>query len=373
MTAGEEHLHIQSLHLERFRSYPNLALEYLGNLSLFVGNNAVGKTSILEAIYLVTALKSFRTSKMEQLVLFGETAASVEAQFTSSARTLEEKLVIEEGKRSYFINGKKKRLQDLKGMFPAVSFTPDDLGIVKGSHTVRRNTLDDLGTQLSKNFYVVKRDYEKIVRQKNQALKEECEPSYLESINDVLAKVGAQYLSHRHIVIEKFLPFLSYHFEEITAGKEQVYLAYQYSWGSPLDTSLTKEDLQNIISERLETLLAEEMERKRCLVGPHLDHLLFEIDGKDAIQFASQGQQRCIVLAWKLAEASLLQDMLGQKPIMLLDDVMSELDEQRRACLMHYIKDELQTFVTTTNIDYFSDEVLSQGTLYQLPFAEGRL
>ena len=161
LEAGDE-LHIASLDLLHFRNYDAFHLDDVGYLTILVGPNAVGKTSIVEAIQLVTALSSFRTSKASRLVKWGETRAHVGARLVGESRDLEIGLGIVGGSRSYKLNGKAKRVSDLAGLLPAVTFTPDDLHLVKGAAAARRDALDALGAQISKNFAAVRGDYVKL-------------------------------------------------------------------------------------------------------------------------------------------------------------------------------------------------------------------
>lgn len=379
--ANNQHdsLRLKDLYLQSFRNYHSLSLHDLQSLNIFIGQNAVGKTSIIEAIQLTTALKSFRTSRAQQFIQHGNTQAEIKADFFNQTRNLTMRLLIEEGKRHYFLNSKAKRIQDLKGLVPSVIFSPDDLSLIKGSNSLRLQTIDDIGTQLSKNFYMVKKDYSKLIRQKNKALKENQSDSILDSLDEVIVKVGVQYLSHRIYVINYILQFLKPYYEEISSSAEHVSISYIYSWDkdneeqilslntdSPL--SFEKELVQKQFFEALVHTREQERLRERCLIGPHADHLFFLLNNKNATHFASQGQQRTIVLAFKLSELSLLQHILHQKPLLLLDDVMSELDKLRREQFLSFINDDIQTFITTTNSGYFSDKILDSAKLYQLPF-----
>lgn len=364
-------LQLKAIELHNFRNYDYLELQDISNLSIFVGKNAVGKTSILEAIQLVTALKSFRATNASQLVKWGAKKARVKALFNNSKRNLELQMDVEDNKRKYFLNGKSKQIRDLKGLFPAVIFCPDDLNLVKGSNTQRRTSLDNLGVQLSKNFYSVRNDYQKILKQKNQALKEEFELPLLESINDVLAKVGAQFFIHRQTLCSKLKPYIESYYSLLTNNSEQLTIHYIPSWEKENATfseyNYSKEELYEILLKEINNSYAEEKARKKSVVGPHADELMFLLNERNAIHFASQGQQRSIVLAYKMAELQVLQESLSQLPVLLLDDVMSELDEFRRQAFMDFTKDTIQTFITTTNMSYFDTHVLNDSTLYNLP------
>ena len=363
----DTNLRIQALELHNFRNYSHLQLNNIGNLSLFVGKNAIGKTSIIEAIQLVTALKSFRATHGSQLNMWGTNQSSVKANFSNGQRYLTERLEIIDGKRAYYLNDKKQNIQDIKGLVPAVVFTPDDLELVKGSHSIRRTSLDDLGSQLSKNFYVVKNDYQKLLRQKSQALKDEADKTFIYSINEVLAKVGAQFFVHRRTLCNKLSPFLESAYHSIVQNDEILQMSYIPHWTEEGHTA-TKEELEQHLFEQMNASIDEERSRKKNLIGPQTDEIVFYLNDQNSIHYASQGQQRSIVLAYKIAEANTIQEIRGQQPVLLLDDVMSELDESRRIAFMNFVQQDRQTFITTTNLSYFDEGLIKQADVYELPF-----
>ncbi len=371
---AREGLRLHSLSLHSWRNYDTFKLNDVGNLTILVGPNAVGKTSIIEAVQMVTALKSFRTSHYGQMVLWGNERAVVHANLVGGGRDLDLRLCVDKGKRSYQLNGKSKRVQDLKGLLPAVTFCPDDLNLAKGSNAARRDALDGLGSQLSKNFYAVKSDYTKLIKQKNRALKDELPDAYIDSIDDLLVRVGVQLMSHRMVIVDKLRPAFQRFYDEITAGKEHLDFAYIPSWetrdlddeivsrGTLEGISIDKNNFDKAYATKcLTSSLAQnrsqERSRKKSVVGPHADKVAFLLEGRNALHYSSQGQQRSIVLAFKLAEASVIQETLQQKPLLLLDDVMSELDQDRRRYFMDFISDDIQTFITTTNEEYFDDSI----------------
>lgn len=370
-------LKITALTLNNFRNYNNLVLKPLGDISIFVGENAIGKTSIIEAIQLLTELQSFRAIHASELINWDKEEASVLIEISDGQRQLEEQLIIQNNKRQYFSQNKSKRIQDLKGLLPAVVFTPDDLDLVKGSYSKRRDALDNLGIQLSKNFYSVRSDYQKLIKQKNQSLKDEAEKTFIESLNEVLVKVGVQYIMLRFTLLDSFCPYLKQYYQGITDGKEDISLQYQLSWGSDYIhdfSQVNKDVLTQEFIEALESNLEKERDSKRCKIGPHADHADFfikpasEENYRNASIYASQGQQRSVVLAFKMAELKTIQEILQQKPVLLLDDVMSELDEARRSMFMELIQGDIQTFITTTNLAYFNDSIIDQADIYTLPF-----
>lgn len=374
-------------------------------MTVLVGANAVGKTNVVEGIQLLTALSSFRGAPAAQLVRTGESSARIAMRASGDGRELDVECLIDPASRKYRLNGKPKRPADLKGLVPSVTFTPDDLEMVKGSMGVRRRAVDVLGSQLNANYHLIRRDYEKVIRHKNRLLKEEASYFLLESVNDMLVTCGAQLVSYRSALFCRLASRMESLYEKISAGRERFSASYEYSWAdlpivqqlaegdegsdcasfgedetssatcnsalhgeaSPIAPSLARAALTHALAARS----GEERARRRCLVGPHLDQMRFALDGLDASRFASQGQQRSIVLAEKLAEAYIIEEMLGQKPVLLLDDVMSELDGNRRAALVDYLTQDVQAFITTANLAYFDQGMLDRARVVKLPLQNG--
>lgn len=369
-------LGINELSFVDFRSYETFGLHGIGPLTVLVGPNAIGKTNVVEGIQLLTAQTSFRHPTGVQLVREGAQAARLRATATDGDRLLEFGLTVAQGQRKFTLNGKPKRAADLKGIVPSVAFTPDDLELAKGSMTVRRNTLDAMGSQLSKNHYLIRHDYDKVLRHKNSLLKDEASPLLVESLNDLMVTCGAQLCCYRAALFAKLAASMAAYYGEISSGKEKLEARFAPSWfeegrwlepGEQLDRDAAREGF----SAALERIAAQERVRHRALVGPHADRIGFFVEGRPVGVFGSQGQQRSVVLAFKLAEVTLICDILGQKPVLLLDDVMSELDEQRRRALVKFVSGDIQTFITTANLAYFDDDLLSMADVVHLPIGRG--
>lgn len=384
---------IKAIELNNFRSYESFTLEDLGMLTIFVGPNAVGKTNVVESIQLITALSSFRSSTVEQLIRKGSENALVKALVSDGNRELDLSLYLEGHSKKYRLNSKAKRSSDLKGLIPAVTFTPDDLELVKGSMNLRRQALDLLGSQLNANYHLIRKDYEKVIRHKNKLLKEEASSILLDSIDEMLVTCGAQLSCYRHALFMRLAPHMKERYEEISQFRDTFSASYTHSWedraaspcedpseeeesavvasgnlfeGAATQIPLTRDEAREKLQTSLEAKREEERARRRCLVGPHMDKIQFFVNGMDATHYASQGQQRSVVLAERLAEAAVIEDVLGKKPVLLLDDVMSELDGARRQALVSYISQDVQTFITTANISYFGEDMLGRADVVYL-------
>lgn len=367
-------LKIQQIHYRNFRNYDNYELTDIGDVTVFVGPNAIGKTNLVEGIQLITAFNSFRSSKTEHLVRFGEDSSFIRAVLSDGVRKLDIDFTIHEGKRSFSLNGKRKQIKNLRGILPSVVFSPDDLNFIKGSQSIKRAEIDNLGSQLSANYSNVRHDYERILKQKNRYLKEDTTHTFLESVNEVLTTIGSQFYVLRTRLVQELIPYIKTYYAELCVGKEEVSTAYIPSWlkyedpslQELLDSQFSRDEVKEQLDTVIEREFSREHQRRLSLFGPHADQIVFLINGKDASHFASQGQQRSLVLSYKMAEVALLRDRLNQTPVLLLDDVMSELDEQRRTQLIKVISQDIQTFITSTNLSYFDDEFLSNAEIIEL-------
>lgn len=369
---------LSSLELVDFRNYETYSLSDIGELTVLIGKNGVGKTNILEAIHLITSANSFRHSQIGQMIRQGCDSGRVKAHLTDGNRDLTFGLTLEPGKKRFTINGKSKASTEVRGVLPAVSFIPDDLEIAKKSSGVKRDALDDLGSQLSKNYHIIRRDYEKVLRYKNRLLKEEAPQSLIDAMNDTFVECAAQMHCYRYALHRKMMPLVQLRYREIALSQDDFHSSYVASWdylrqgaeALSVEGQTHYEAERNVAKERLWEAIkayeAEERSRKRCVVGPHNDKIAFFLAGRDASQFASQGQQRSIVLAWKLAEVEVIRQTLGTNPVLLLDDVMSELDSYRRDTLVKCVGDDIQTFISATDLAPFNDQLLSRARVVTL-------
>jgi DNA replication and repair protein RecF len=361
---------ITRLDLTDFRNYDRMTIEPSPGLTIVVGPNAVGKTNIIEAVQLVTAARSFRRPDPCELVRWGTTEARVSMRAEDSPRLLEIQLdVDDQGHRTYLVNGQpRRRHSEVAGLLPSVVFTPDDLGLVKGPAERRRASIDDLGEQLSATYGALRRDYGRAVRQRNALLRDGTGGEPATVWDEQVATLGARFVIHRTGLLERLMAQASLRYAEMSAGET---LGYEYKDRCGLEEcgSRDVDDVAACIREQMTRRRSDERRRMVTLAGPHRDDIVIEIDGKDARVFASQGQQRTVALAWKLAEVAVVEEVLRRKPVLLLDDVMSELDAERRAALSEVVSSEIQTIMTTTNTGYFTDEMLDRSLV--VPIVRG--
>ncbi len=359
-------LSVTHLQLQNFRSYESFELLPDPHLTVIVGPNAIGKTNVIEALQLLTAAESFRRPQWGETIRWGAEETSAVLTAEGDGRLLEMSVTIgSAGKREYRVNGKpRRRIAEVTGILPCVLFTPEDLRLVKDSADKRRSALDSLGVQLSPSYRSLKSEYERLVRQRNAQLRApSMNKEVLATVTDQTILVGASFMAARMRLFARIDHKMSELYDTLSSG-ETLSSHYSPSW----DTAKTVSGgaLEDSLRSSANLRHDEEVARGTTLFGPHRDDVFFEINGKGARAFSSQGQQRTIALAWKLAEVSVVKDIAGQAPLLLLDDVMSELDEDRRHSLALSVGEAAQTVITTTNIGYFDRELLDRAKVVTL-------
>lgn len=355
-------MRITRLELKDFRNSVHRVLEPGEALTVFVGPNAAGKTNIIEAISVVATGASFRHPRWDEVVRWQADDALVAMVAEGEGSHVEvEMRTTADGTRSWRVNGlNKRRTADAVRFVPVVSFTPDDLLLVKGSAELRRAAVDSLGEQLSATYGALRRDYARVVRQRNALLRDEAASSELTPWDEQLVQLGGRLHTHRRSLVRKVIEAAAPVYAHLSDGEMLTSrLADRCGVGcDDISVEVERQQAEDALRSELDRRRADERTRRVSLVGPHRDDIIFEVDGRDARSYCSQGQQRTIALAWKLAEVSVVRDVLRRAPVLLLDDVMSELDETRRAALTDLVQRDIQTFVTTTNTGYFDPDLL---------------
>lgn len=327
-------------------------------MTVLHGRNAVGKTNTVEALQLLTAGQSFRKPKPAQLIREGAESAKVAARLEGDGRVVDMACVVEPTKRTFTRNGKRVHAGEVPETLMSVLFNPDDLSFVKRGASYRRDELDGFGRQANRGYAKVLSAYQRAVEQRNRLLKDDYpDLALLDAWDASVALGGATLLQSRLRLFERLRVKIAEVYREISEG-EELACTYVCSLGEGV-IGMSRDELCDLFAQRLVERRADEVRRQQTLVGPQRDDVTFSIDGRDARAFGSQGQQRSIVLAWKMAEVSLCEEILGEKPLLLLDDVMSELDSVRRDAVTRFVQGGIQTVITTTNLGYFPEELLA--------------
>lgn len=336
---------INSIDIENFRNIEKLNLTF-DDVNIIYGENAQGKTNLIEAVYLFTGSKSFRGVRDKELIRFDSDFARLKIEFENKIRRQNAEIFIE-NKRTASLNGVKKRSASSLGEeLKAVIFSPVHLSMVKDGPAERRKFIDNALCQLKFNYRKLLKEYNRALAQRNMLLKNISKNSSLGDMLYIwdknLAATGAKIIYQRTKYIESLLPYAVEIFDGLSGGKEKIDLiingAFNYE-------NLSVSDIEKKLLIAFEKSRTNDLINKITTVGPHRDDMEILINGKSARSFGSQGQQRSCVLALKLAEASLLKEMTQDEPLALLDDVMSELDISRQDYILNHIKD-WQVFIT---------------------------
>ena len=369
-------MRIKSLKLLYFRNYLSANIEVHPSLNVLVGNNANGKTNIIESIFCLALGKSYRTKSDSECIMFGEAATAMSCVVNKNDKNLDIMLGINNKGKSAKIAGiKKTKLTDFVGELNVVLFSPEDLQLVKGSPALRREFINREFYQYSRIYHKYYLMYQHLLKQRNSYLKDmrknpkdEMSLAYLETITSQLAKV-AMYITKERVSFVHEISELTYrNMLNISNGQETLKIKYKSSVLESLnitdvnDTNFTEENLVKVMMKKS----FDDIMRGSTKIGPHQDELEFYINDLDAKMYASQGQQRSIVLSLKLAEINYLKSKTGTYPVLLLDDVLSELDKNRQLKLLDAINENVQTFITTPSISDIKEDLLKKAKVFKI-------
>ena len=367
-------MYLNNLELINFRNYKSVKLNFKNSTILIVGDNGQGKTNLLESIHYISSGKSHRTSDQDELINWDSDYAILRASL-SSKQLIEIELSKKNNIKIRIDGVYYRRKSDFTSIIPSVIFSPDDLRLIKAGPSNRRDFLDDILEKLQNKYAAQRLHYQKILNQRNSLLKSMISGeqtngnSTMEAWDENLVHYGSEIIEKRCNLLasirEKFVKYMNYFFPGIQAD-----IFYIFSWDrsiqgasinldNPINlqtgTILQSGTIKDIFNTKLKQGFKKDMLLKTTLVGPHRDDLLITINRKDIRSFGSQGQQRIAAICFKFGELEVLREMLNKNPILLLDDVLSELDPERKKLLVNIIGDSSQTFITTSNLVTLSD------------------
>ncbi|MBE5039137.1 DNA replication/repair protein RecF [Ructibacterium gallinarum] len=340
--------------LENFRNYTAQELEFCPGVNIIYGDNAQGKTNILEAVYLFSMGKGFRAKKDAELVQHGREEARAALTFSDAGRDWEAEIRLFRSRRKAIsVNEVPIRLtSELIGRFRVIYFGPEYLGLIKEGPRQRRRNTDILISQLRPRYFSALSDVKKIIDSKNALLKmERPNKAMLEILNEKLASISGELIAWRSQYIQKLNQYAAALQNEISGGSETLSMEYLSCIGAA--DGLSAEEITQKLRQRLENVERRELENRETAVGPHREDIAYLINGREAKSFASQGQQKTIVLSQKLSEVALMREETGEAPVLLLDDIMSELDRKRQSFVLSHIRD-MQIFITCTDTEGFA-------------------
>jgi DNA replication and repair protein RecF len=361
-------MRLSNLQLQNFRNYDNLSLTFTKNLVIFLGENAQGKTNILESIFLLAMTRSHRTTNEQELIQWDAKQASIRGNVERTHTSIPLELFLtKKGRKTKVNHIEQKKLSSYIGQLNVILFAPEDLSLVKGSPQLRRKFLDMEIGQIDPVYLYDLVQYQKVLKQRNQYLKQLAEKKqtdelYLEILTEQLLEFGSKVLIARQKFVKRLEYWASQLHQKISQNKETLVIEYISSVpDTPWDNL---EAVQTAFRQALEKVKNKEHFRQVTLAGPHRDDLIFLINERNVQTFGSQGQQRTTALSVKLAEIDLMKEETGEYPVLLLDDVMSELDDARQLHLLETIEGKVQTFLTTTTLEHVKDKMTVEPEIF---------
>ncbi|MDO5696250.1 MAG: DNA replication/repair protein RecF [Eubacteriales bacterium] len=352
-------MQIKTLKLVDFRNYETAEIVFERGTNILFGNNAQGKTNLLEALYLLSTTKSHRRSYDREMIRFGQKEAYIHGVFEDKYGDIRVDLCLQRGKsKRITVNGLPlKKTGDLIGMIHMVVFSPEDLNIIKSSPAMRRNFMDRELCQINKMYMQDLSVYKRVLEQRNKLLKD---AARRKDVRDTLAiwdlqlvKYGQRIIGERKAFIHRIREVAAPMHQRLTGNKESLDIGYM----ADVEAASFEEELQKH-RER-------DLRYQTTTVGPHRDDLSFFIDGKDVQTYGSQGQQRTVALILKLSEIEILRTIFKKEPILLLDDVLSELDRHRQKLLLNMVKTN-QTFITCTGLEELIENQFEMNSVFSV-------
>ncbi|MBD0269043.1 MAG: DNA replication/repair protein RecF [Cyanobacteria bacterium Co-bin8] len=367
-------MYLKHLHLRHFRNYTEQQVDFSAPKTILVGENAQGKSNLLESVEVLATLKSHRTSRDSDLIREGAAVGQISATVQRDLGPADLSLVLRNGgRRTAILNGEKLRRQlDFLGALNAVQFSSLDLELVRGGPGERRTWLDTLLMQLEPVYAHILSQYNQALKQRNALIRqtygEEEEPQPAPQVDATqfalwdaqLAALGTRVIRRRARAIERLAPLAQEWHRAISGQTEDLQIRYQPNVPLEEDDPGT---IQTAFLEKIRLRAIAERHQRTSLVGPHRDDIEFTINDTPARQYGSQGQQRTLVLALKLAELKLIDSVVGDPPLLLLDDVLAELDLKRQNQLLDAIQDRFQTLITTTHLGSFDAQWLQSSQI----------
>ncbi len=355
-------MQIKKIRLQNYRNYDNFEIDLGQNLNIIIGNNAQGKTNLLESIYVLAVTKSFLSINDKGLIKFNNKFAKISGEITNNVRKNNKlEIIFSDKGKVVKVNGKEiKKLSDYISIINVIIFSTDNIRIFKESPNSRRKYFNIEISQINKNYLKYLSEYNILLKQRNEFLKvmninKKSDLDYLDILNDKYIDLSIEISNYRRKYVDDINEYLSDMFKYIT-GMDGLILKYH--------TNIDEE--KGIFKEKLTSNLSKELMYKMTLVGPNRDDFYFKLDDKNLSLYGSQGQMRSAVLALKLSEVKLFNDKTGDSPILLLDDIFSELDIEKRNNLLSTLSNNVQTVITTTDMENITEDIRKKANVYEI-------
>lgn len=357
---------LKKIYLSKFRNYDELLLDFNSSINIIYGDNAQGKTNLLESIYVLGLTKSHRSFIDNNLIKEDSNYSQIKGIINENEIDTSYEIQLQPGKNKVLKinNDSIKRVSDYVSKINIIIFYPDDLELIKGSPNIRRRFINLEISQMYGNYLNILAEYNKILKLRNDYIKlinqgQNVDMNYFQVITDYYIEKAILIYQYRHNFIEKLNEVSKNIFYDISQ-LEGFHIGYKTSFNF---NSYDKENMKEIISNKLKKSYLSEIKLKSTLYGPHKDDLEFFINDKNIKNYGSQGQQRMTVLALKLSEIRIFKEITDKYPILLLDDVFSELDEKRKNNLLKYIEQDIQTIITTTDLSNIDESIINNSKL----------
>lgn len=337
-------------------------------MNIFIGENAQGKTNILESICVLALTKTYRYGIEENLISFGKNKAKIVSKVKKGRLVNTLEIDIEENSKKIMVNNQEiKKVSDYISSLNVILFTPEDLEIIKGSPNIRRNLINIELSQVSKKYLNTYNEYNKILKMRNEYLKMMLNSSknneiYIEIITNKLIEKAIIIYKERKKFIDKINENINSIYKNITGDDE---LRISYETNISLD-NFEEETIKNTLSDKLKRNYQKEINYGMTLYGPHRDDFSFYLNDNNLKNFGSQGQKKIAVLSFKLSEIDIFKEYSGENPVLLLDDIFSELDIKKRNRLLDYINKDIQSIITTTDLKSIRKKNIEESYIFEI-------
>lgn len=361
-------MRIEHLKLTNFRNYSLQELSFNPKVNIIIGDNGKGKTNILESIYVLSLTKSNRYGIEDNLIKFDEEIAKIEGLIRSEELIKKQEIVFTKRKKQIFINNKEMhRIKDYISNFCVVSFTPEDLEIIKGSPNIRRNMLNIDISQLHNSYISNLNEFNQIIKIRNEYLKKmnlngNTDIRYLDVVNNSMIEKAIKIYEYRYNFFKKINDIIPNIFKKLSNLND---LKIKYETNLDFD-EFDEDKIKNSYYLKLKRNFKNELMQGITLIGPHRDDFSFSLNGIDMKNFSSQGQQRLAIIALKIAEIYLFKEEKGEYPVLLLDDIFSEIDIKKRNKIINFLLKDIQSIITTTDINDIDEKLLQNATIYKV-------
>ena len=350
---------LTNLKLKNFRNYDDLDLTFNKKINIFIGNNAQGKTNILESIYVLSLTKSHRTNKDLYLIKQNSLFTKIIGTINDEDKINKYEVLINENGKRVSINDKPlKKVSEYLSKINAIMFCPDDLEIIKGTPQERRSFFNISISGFNNDYVRYLNEYNKILKTRNEYLKnyEIINKDYLDVLTNKLIDLNIYIYNERKKYVETINKYLSNIYKDIT-GKTNIVLKYD---------SFMENDNRNDLEDKFNMVYNNELFQKVTLLGIHKDDFSIFIDDVKINNYGSQGKHRIAVLCLKLAEIKIYEEEYNKKPILLLDDIFSELDSTKKTNIIKFIKNDLQVFITSTDLNNIDKKIIKEADIYKI-------